>query len=97
MVSERDDGGANPQARASKLGGWHTARHYSVPTTDMNVHELPSTLRILNLALEHHMFAALAWQYGVAADRLRVFDAFVVKYDAAGQRSLPIHTDQSVC
>ena len=63
----------------------------------MPVHQLPTTLALVNSALERRIFPALSWQYGVEARRLRVFDAFVVKYDAAGgQRSLPVHTDQSV-
>jgi hypothetical protein len=62
----------------------------------MNLHELPNALRILNTALKEQIFPALAWQFGVDAHRLRVFDAVVVKYDAAAQRSLPVHTDQSV-
>ena len=53
-------------------------------------------LDILNSALEHRIFPALAWQFGVEARRLRVFDAFIVKYDSNAQRSLPVHTDQSI-
>ena len=29
-------------------------------------------------------------------DNLRVMDAFVVRYDAAGQASLPVHQDENV-
>lgn len=87
---------AEAEARAQKLKGWNTGRHYTVPTTDMNVHELPNALCILNTALRDEIFPVLAWQFGVEAHRLRVFDAFVVKYDAAAQRSLPVHTDQSI-
>jgi hypothetical protein len=53
-------------------------------------------LEILNNALEARIFPALAWQFGVSATRLRVFDAFIVKYAAGAQRSLPLHTDQSI-
>ena len=37
----------------------------------------------------------LARQFGVPADSIRIIDAFVVRYSADKQRSLPLHCDQS--
>ena len=77
-------------------GGWTTARHYAVPTTDVPVHRVPGALRWFNAVLERHAFPLIARQFAVAAAALRVIDAFVVKYMASGgQRSLPLHCDQS--
>ena len=39
---------------------------------------------------------AAAHPGAVDAARVRVHDAFVVRYDAAAQRHLPVHRDQSV-
>ena len=35
------------------------------------------------------------YRYSVPASSIRTIDAFVVKYDASKQRSLPLHCDQS--
>ena len=49
-----------------------------------------------NAALRERVFPALATQFGVRPERLRVIDAFVVKNAAArGQKFLPLHCDQS--
>ncbi len=37
----------------------------------------------------------LGEQYNVKPSSIRTIDAFVVKYDAKKQRSLPLHCDQS--
>ena len=34
-------------------------------------------------------------EHGVSAGAIRVSDAFVVRYDASAQRSLPVHADDS--
>ncbi|CAN0124855.1 unnamed protein product, partial [Discosporangium mesarthrocarpum] len=156
--------------------GWGTVRHYSVPTTDMPVRELPRTLAWFNHAVREVIIPLIAkarelgegrnlfyssattspppeegvlvqeargggllggcWAGGGRGDRkdggsgggererveeeegneeeekevrgagmsssapfppplLRVHDAFIVRYDASAQRSLPQHTDQS--
>ena len=49
-----------------------------------------------NAALRERVIPALATQFGMRLERLRVIDAFVVKYAAArGQKFLPLHCDQS--
>ena len=41
------------------------------------------------------IFPAVAQVTGAASDKLRVIDAFVVRYDASKQKALPLHSDQS--
>ena len=49
-----------------------------------------------NAALRERVFPALATQFGMRLERLRVIDAFVVKYAASrGRKFLPLHCDQS--
>ena len=57
--------------------------------------EIPELLAWFNTALATAVFPFVARVYGVDASKLRVIDAFLVKYDAAKQRSLPLHCDQS--
>merc|ERR1712147_307784 len=83
------------EAHASHGGGWTTARHFAVPTTDVPVREVPALLKWFNDALRSSIFPALGALYGLDPARLRVIDAFLVKYSAAAQRSLPLHSDQS--
>ena len=80
---------------ARDRNGWSTKRHYSVPTTDIPVHELPLTLSILNTCLQESVFPAIADKFEEEVSDLRVHDAFVIKYSMDGQKFLPIHTDQS--
>jgi predicted 2-oxoglutarate/Fe(II)-dependent dioxygenase YbiX len=90
---------AAAEAAAAARGGWTTSRHYAVPTTDLPLHEVPSLLSWFNDALATRIAPLLAAAYpdAIAAPaRLRVHDAFVVRYDAAAQRSLPVHSDQSM-
>jgi len=81
------------------LGGkWTTARHYAVPTTDVALYKIPFLLAWYNLQLKQIIFPMLRKQFEIEENQqLRVFDSFLVKYDAAGgQRRLPLHDDQSV-
>ena len=57
--------------------------------------DVPSVARRFNSQLERRIYPALGAQFAVAADAIRVVDAFVVRYSAERQRSLPLHTDQS--
>ena len=86
---------ADVEAYLQDHGGWSTSRHYAVPTTDVAVRSVPNLLRWFNKQLAHRLFPALSVLYGVRVERLRVIDAFVVKYDSKKQRSLPRHVDQS--
>ena len=89
------------EAHAAISGGWSTKRHTTVPTTDMEVRAVDEVRRLFNAACEHTLFPFLERAYASApglratAARLRVSDAFVVRYDAKAQRSLPTHQDDS--
>ena len=89
---------AAAEAAAAGEGGWTTARHYAVPTTDLPLHRVPALLRWFNGAMQRSIAPLLAAAHPGAVDaaRVRVHDAFVVRYDAAAQRHLPVHRDQSV-
>ncbi|CAM9893481.1 unnamed protein product [Ectocarpus sp. 12 AP-2014] len=78
-------------------GGWTTSRHYAVPTTDLPVHVLKSTLPWFRSLVRERLFPALAKRFNLAAGPQRVFvhDAFVVRYEEGKQRHLPLHRDQS--
>ena len=39
------------EAHASSNGGWTTARHFAVPTTDLPVHSSPDLLKWFNATL----------------------------------------------
>jgi hypothetical protein len=71
------------------------------PTTDLPIHEHPKLLAWFRKALRTRLGPLLATQYGPdqvgeRGSRVRIFDAFFVKYSAAGgQRHLPVHRDQS--
>ena len=73
---------------AAAHGGWTTARHYTVATTDVPMTSLPALLPHFNEALRTQLFPALASRYPDAAPDpagLRVLDAFLVKYHAGAQ------------
>ena len=92
------------------LGGkWGTVRKSSVKTTDVAVEDIP-VLRPWLLALLHtKLFPLLSLAFPILADgstlydtesklcRLRVHDAFIVRYDAVDELSLslPEHCDTS--
>jgi len=89
---------AAAEAAAAAMGGWTTARHYAVPTTDLPLHKIPALLQWFNDAMRSSIALLLAAAYPgvVRASRVRVHDAFVVRYSAAAQRHLPVHRDQSM-
>jgi predicted 2-oxoglutarate/Fe(II)-dependent dioxygenase YbiX len=87
---------AEAEAHAASRGGWATARHYAVPTTDVPLRSLGASRALLLEAIGAAVAPALRAAHGVPSASLRVHDAFVVRYDAeAGQASLPRHADQS--
>lgn len=85
------------EAAAEERGGWGTQRHYSVPTTDLALHSIPEVRAWFNELIQSDLFPMICKQYHRPHPcALRVHDVFIVKYDAAqGQRSLPVHVDQS--
>lgn len=87
------------EAHAAANGGWTTARHVQAPTTDVPVSQVPALREWFDGVLKESLFPAVAALYPEAVgspDNLRVMDAFVVRYDAAGQASLPVHQDENV-
>ena len=91
---------------AGALGGrWGSVRRATVPTTDIAVEDVPALVPWLRALLATRLFPMLAACFPLLADgsrlapgRLRVHDAFVVRYDAArGSTSLPEHSDTSAC
>ena len=87
------------EAAAAARGGWTTARHYAVPTTDLPVHEIPTLLPLWNAFLSSSLgpflHACFPTTVRFGGSNVRVHDAFVVRYDADAQRFLPAHVDQS--
>jgi hypothetical protein len=76
-------------------GNWTTSRHYAVPTTDVPVASIPVVRDWFNIALKTKLFPFIAGHFEQDASSLRLIDAFVVRYTAEAQRSLPLHVDQS--
>ena len=74
---------------------------FTQPTTDLPIHEHPQLLAWFQRVLRTRLGPLLATQYGhhqvgMRGSRVRIFDAFFVKYSACGgQRHLPVHRDQS--
>jgi hypothetical protein len=89
---------AAAEETAACMGGWATQRHYAVPTTDIPLHEVPSLQAWFNEALRGVIAPLLVAAYPEigAPGRVRVHDAFIVRYAAAQQRHLPVHQDQSM-
>ncbi len=89
---------AAAEAEAAKRGGWTTARHYSVPTTDLPLHEVPALLAWFNDTMRTSIAPLLMAAFPAirSPGQLRVHDAFIVRYSAAQQRHLPVHRDQSM-
>jgi len=87
-------------------GKWGTVRHSSVKTTDVAVEDIPALRPWLRDLLRTRLYPLVAAAYPQLADgstpgdggnRIRVHDAFIVRYDAEsdGSFSLPEHSDTS--
>ena len=86
---------AEAEAFSHARGGWTTARHHSVPTTDLPLSSLPGAMATFNEAMARCVAPLAAASYPWLRGQLRVHDAFLVRYDAnGGQASLPPHRDQ---
>ncbi len=89
---------AAAEEAAARRGGWTTARHYAVPTTDIPLHEVPGLLAWFNDSLESSIAPLLAAAYPSdlhSPNQVRIHDAFLVRYTADAQRYLPVHSDES--
>ena len=89
------------QEWATRAGGWTSTRHFNHPTIDIPLSELPRTRALLNeRVLPERIYPMLGQAFENSLPNwraLRVADAFVVKYDAAGgQTKLAPHRDGSV-
>jgi len=77
--------------------GWDTRYPVQGYTHEVNVANCPEGVEVLRRALFTRLFPAAAAQFPHAirnASSLRVYDALVVKYDAAsGNNCLPVHQD----
>ena len=88
-------------------GGWTTSRHYSVPTTDLPIHQVPKLLEWFQAWMPQVLFPLLRDQFGIDDDddaeqqqqqhrRFYVHDAFLVRYEATASNCfLPLHYDES--
>lgn len=98
---------AEQHASKGENGGWTTSRHYAVPTTDIPLHELTDlhpwfhqlwqkTIRPL-LRRQFVLVSPPASLAGARNSYRDIFlhDVFLVRYDAARQRYLPPHYDES--
>ena len=83
------------ERHATQGGGWTTVRHHSVPTTDVPIYEVPELLAWFNAAMARRLGPMLARSFGVCSSRLRVHDAFLVRYVSGAQTHLPLHVDES--
>jgi len=92
---------AESEEWAAREGGWTSRRHFNHPTIDIPLSELPATRWFLNTdALPKRIYPMLGAAFEESLPNwraLRVADAFIVKYDAAGgQTHLKPHRDGSV-
>ena len=87
-------------------GKWGTVRHSSVKTTDVAVEDIPILRPWLRTLLKEKLYPLLAAAFprladgstiGPRGERMRVHDAFIVRYDADVDQScsLPEHSDTS--
>ena len=80
------------------ITGWTQDRHVQAPTTDIPVSQVPAIREWFDKQLETNLFPMLAARFPTevaSASQLRVMDAFVVRYDAREQASLPTHQDEN--
>merc|ERR1712070_911041 len=73
-------------------------RHVQAPTTDIPVSQVPAIREWFDGVLRDLLFPMLTARYPEvisAPEELRVMDAFVVRYDAREQASLPLHVDEN--
>jgi hypothetical protein len=98
-AQECDDVVAEAEEHAERLGGWSTARHYSHPTTDIRITDLPRAKVWFAENLRTKLFPAIAACFPNLVkepEALRIFDVFVVKYNAERQSYLKVHRDSSL-
>ena len=88
---------AQAEAHAAQRGGWDGRGHHDTHrTNDIVVAECGALCAWLQAKLRSHILPALASQFGIqSTDELWLEDAFLIKYEAHGQRGLGVHADDS--
>ena len=92
---------------AKAQGGWSTVRQSTVPTTDVAVEDIPLLRGWLQELMDSRLKPMLVHCFpklvdgstiGERGERVRIHDAFIVRYDAVQDKSLslPEHCDTSV-
>ena len=89
--------------QSKKNGRWSTVRRSHIPTTDCAVEDIPSLIPWLRKLLDTRIYPLIEVCFPLLADgtqtkanRIRVHDAFIVRYDSdLGSISLPEHSDTS--
>ena len=92
---------------ASAKGGWDTVRQSTVPTTDVAVEDIPLLRGWLQELMDSRLKPMLVRCFpklvdnstiGARGERVRIHDAFIVRYDSIRDNSLslPEHCDTSV-
>jgi len=87
------------EQRAEERGGWTTNRHKHHPTTDLEIEDIsktnPSFQQFYRQLLDR-IFDLIVFKFPfLQKQNLYTRDAFVVKYEMEGQRSLGLHQDGS--
>lgn len=80
------------------ITGWTTDRHVQAPTTDIPVSSVPAIREWFDESLRTRLFPMVHSRFPYAFNdpsEMRVLDAFVVRYDAREQASLPTHQDEN--
>ena len=80
------------------ISGWTKDRHVQAPTTDIPVSSVPAIRDWFDNELRSKLFPMVHSRFPDTfrdPSELRVLDAFVVRYDAREQASLPTHQDEN--
>ena len=84
---------------AEQHGQWETGRHKNYPTPDIPAHKLPAPARArVEAGVVPRIVAFMRRAYRLedaAADHIKPYDIFVVKYEPSGQSHLDYHRDVS--
>ena len=97
---------ADAHVQTTKGGEWGTVRESSVKTTDIAVEDIPALIPWLHMLMDNRLQPMLRACFPLLGDgsdlgsrghRVRIHDAFIVRYDAKKDMSLslPEHSDTS--
>lgn len=74
---------------------WMKKRHMTYPTTDNEITESWDCYGALENRVKEVLFPALGQMYGLDPAGMDIYEIFVAKYDANGQRKLDAHRDSN--